>query len=60
VSLSFADTMPKLVDGSINAVLSSGDGDAGRELWQFLPYFSEITYALPIRSRASIKPSMTD
>ena len=26
-SISFADTMPKLVDGSINAVLSSGDGD---------------------------------
>src|ERR1700688_2587135 len=38
-SISFADTMPKLVDGSINAVLSSGDGGAGRALWQFLPYF---------------------
>jgi TRAP-type C4-dicarboxylate transport system substrate-binding protein len=40
--------MPKLVDGSINAVLSSGDGGAGRELWKFLPYFSEITYSLPL------------
>jgi TRAP-type C4-dicarboxylate transport system substrate-binding protein len=47
-SISFADTMPKLVDGSINAVLSSGDGGAGRELWKFLPYFSEITYSLPL------------
>jgi TRAP-type C4-dicarboxylate transport system substrate-binding protein len=47
-SISFADTMPKLVDGSINAVLSSGDGGAGRELWKFLPYFSEITYTLPL------------
>jgi TRAP-type C4-dicarboxylate transport system substrate-binding protein len=48
VSISFADTMPKLVDGSINAVLSSGDGGAGRKLWQYLPYFSEITYSLPL------------
>ena len=47
-SISFADTMPKLVDGSINAVLSSGDGGAGRELWKFLPYFTEITYSLPL------------
>jgi TRAP-type transport system periplasmic protein len=47
-SISFADTMPKLVDGTINAVLSSGDGGAGRELWKFLPYFSEITYSLPL------------
>ena len=59
VSLSFADTMPKLVDGSINAVLSSGDGDAGRELWQFLPYFSEITYALPM-SVASVNQAVYD
>jgi TRAP-type C4-dicarboxylate transport system substrate-binding protein len=47
-SISFADTMPKLVDGSINAVLSSGDGGAGRELWKLLPYFTEITYSLPL------------
>jgi TRAP-type transport system periplasmic protein len=48
ISISFADTMPKLADGSINAVLSSGDGGAGRELWKFLPFFSEITYSLPL------------
>ena len=48
VSISFADTMPKLTDGSLNAVLSSGDGGAGRQLWEFLPYFSEITYSLPL------------
>jgi TRAP-type C4-dicarboxylate transport system substrate-binding protein len=47
-SISFADTMPKLADGSIDAVLSSGDGGAGRELWKFLPYFSEIAYSLPL------------
>jgi TRAP-type C4-dicarboxylate transport system substrate-binding protein len=59
VSISFADTMPKLVDGSINAVLSSGDGGAGRGLWEFLPYFSEITYALPI-SVASVNQAVYD
>src|SRR5260221_2791464 len=48
ISISFADTMPKLVDGSINAVLSSGDGGAGRKLWDYLPFFSEITYSLPL------------
>jgi TRAP-type C4-dicarboxylate transport system substrate-binding protein len=46
--ISFSDTMPKLADGSLNAVLSSGDGGAGRKLWDYLPYFSEITYSLPL------------
>jgi TRAP-type C4-dicarboxylate transport system substrate-binding protein len=58
-SISFADTMPRLVDGSINAVLSSGDGGAGRKLWEFLPYFSEITYSLPI-SVASVSQAAYD
>src|SRR4051812_22011630 len=46
--ISFSDTMPRLVDGGLNAVLSSGDGGAGRKLWEYLPYFSEITYSLPL------------
>jgi TRAP-type C4-dicarboxylate transport system substrate-binding protein len=58
-SISFADTMPKLVEGSINAVLSSGDGGAGRKLWEFLPYFSEITYSLPL-SVASVNQAIYD
>jgi TRAP-type C4-dicarboxylate transport system substrate-binding protein len=56
-TISFADTMPRLVDGSINAVLSSGDGGAGRKLWDFLPYFSEITYSLPL-SIASVNQAL--
>jgi TRAP-type C4-dicarboxylate transport system substrate-binding protein len=48
MNLSFADAMPKVKDGSVTAVLSSGDGGAGRNLWQFLPHFSEVNYALPI------------
>jgi TRAP-type C4-dicarboxylate transport system substrate-binding protein len=58
-SISFADTMPRLVDGSINAVLSSGDGGACRKLWEYLPYFSEITYSLPL-SVASVNQALYD
>ncbi len=58
-AISFADTMPRLADGSINAVLSSGDGGIGRKLWQYLPYFSEITYSLPI-SVASVNQAVYD
>ena len=47
-NLSFADVMPRIVDGSIEAVLSSGDGGAGRKLWNDLPYFTEIGYAMPL------------
>jgi TRAP-type C4-dicarboxylate transport system substrate-binding protein len=57
--ISFADTMPRLIDGSINAVLSSGDGGAGRKLWEFLPYFSEITYSLPL-SVAGVNQALYD
>ena len=45
---SFADVLPRIVDGSIEAVLSSGDGGAGRKLWDYLPYFTEIGYAMPL------------
>jgi TRAP-type transport system periplasmic protein len=57
--ISFSDTMPKLVDGSLNAVLSSGDGGAGRKLWEYLPCFSEITYSLPL-SVASVSKAAYD
>ncbi len=48
INLSFTDAMPKVKDGSVTAVLSSGDGGAGRNLWDFLPNFAEVNYALPI------------
>ena len=47
-NLSFADTMPRLSDDSIDAVLSSGDGGSGRKLWEYLPHFIEIGYAFPL------------
>jgi TRAP-type transport system periplasmic protein len=46
--VSFADLEPKLANGEIDAVLSSGDGGAGRKLWQYLPRFTEINYAIPL------------
>jgi TRAP-type C4-dicarboxylate transport system substrate-binding protein len=48
VNLSFADAMPRLLDGTVEAVLSSGDGGAGRKLWEYLPHFTEIGYAMPL------------
>ena len=29
-------------------MLSSGDGGAGRKLWEYLPRFTEINYAIPL------------
>lgn len=46
--VSFADLNPKLESGDINAVLSSGDGGAGRALWKYLRHFSEVGYAAPL------------
>jgi TRAP-type transport system periplasmic protein len=46
--VSFADLEPKLEAGEINAVLSSGDGGAGRQLWKYLREFSAINYAVPL------------
>jgi TRAP-type C4-dicarboxylate transport system substrate-binding protein len=48
VQLSFADAMPRLADGSVTAVLSSGDGGAGRRLWEFTRHFTAVGYAMPL------------
>ena len=44
----FGEAITKLREGAINAVLSSGDGGAGRRLWEFLLHFTEIQYAMPL------------
>src|SRR5947209_9024209 len=46
--VSFSELNPKLENGEINAVLSSGDGGAGRQLWKYLRNFSDVGYALPL------------
>jgi TRAP-type C4-dicarboxylate transport system substrate-binding protein len=54
--VSFSELNARLEAGEINAVLSSGDGGAGRQLWKYLRNFSEVGYALPL-SFASISLS---
>lgn len=46
--VSFADLPSALAAGEIDAVLSSGDGGAGRKLWEHLPHFTEVNYAIPL------------
>lgn len=46
--ISFADLEPRLANGSVDAVLSSGDGGAGRKLWRLLPHFAAVNYAIPL------------
>ncbi len=49
--------MPRLKSGTLNAVLSSGDGGAGRKLWEFLPSFVEINYSYPLSAAFMSEPA---
>ena len=55
-SLTFGETMPLLKNGSIDAVLSSGDGGAGRKLWEYLPVYTKLAYAFPLSFAAMNRP----
>ena len=46
--LSFADAVPRLRAGELDAVLSSGDGGAGARLWEALPHFTALDCASPL------------
>ncbi len=46
--LSFADALPRVRAGALDAVLSSGDGGAGGRLWEVLPHFTVLDYAAPL------------
>lgn len=48
-----------LKEHRLNAFLTSGDGGAGRKLWDFLPYFTPINYAMPI-SLAFVRADLFD
>ena len=48
VQISFADALPRLRTGEMDAVLSSGDGGAGARLWELLPHFTVLDYASPL------------
>ncbi|MCC8978932.1 TRAP transporter substrate-binding protein [Bradyrhizobium acaciae] len=46
--LPFSEAIPRLKDHKLNAILSSGDGGAGRKLWEDLRYFTAINYATSV------------
>lgn len=63
VQVSFADAMPRLRSGELDAVLSSGDGGAGARLWELLPNFTVLDYASPLSlafCRAAVRQALPE
>ncbi len=56
--LSFAEVDARLAAGTLDAVLSSGDGGAGRRLWRWLPHFTEANYAWPLSLAFASAPAL--
>ncbi len=48
VQLPYSALAEKLTAGEVNAVLTSGDGGAGRKLWDHLPNFTAVSYSIPL------------
>jgi TRAP-type transport system periplasmic protein len=46
--LPFNDAIANVKAHKLNAILTSGDGGAGRKLWDDLHHFTPINYAIPI------------
>lgn len=46
--LPFNEAIAKVKNHTLNAILTSGDGGAGRRLWDDLHHFTPINYAIPI------------
>jgi TRAP-type C4-dicarboxylate transport system substrate-binding protein len=46
--LGFNEAIAKVREHKLNAILTSGDGGAGRKLWDDLHHFTPINYAIPI------------
>jgi len=46
--LPFNEAIAKVKEHKLNAILTSGDGGAGRKLWDDLHHFTPINYAIPI------------
>lgn len=49
VQLSWADIVPQLTTNGIDAVLTSADGGASAQFWEYLSHFTEANYALPLQ-----------
>ncbi len=48
IQLSWADVVPQLSTGGINAVLTSAEGGVNAKFWEHLNHFTEINYAMPL------------
>lgn len=48
VQMPYSALADKLAAGEVNAVLTSGDGGAGRNLWNHLPHFTAVSYSIPL------------
>jgi TRAP-type C4-dicarboxylate transport system substrate-binding protein len=46
--LGFNEAIAKVKEHKLNAILTSGDGGAGRKIWDHLHHFTPINYAMPI------------
>ena len=46
--LPFNEAVAKVREHQLNAILTSGDGGAGRKLWDDLHHFTPINYAMPV------------
>jgi TRAP-type C4-dicarboxylate transport system substrate-binding protein len=57
--LPFNEAIAKVREHKLNAILTSGDGGAGRKLWDDLHHFTPINYAMPI-SIAFIRKDVFD
>lgn len=49
IQLSWTDVVPQLSTNGINAVLTSADGGVSAQFWEYLEYYSELNYALPLQ-----------
>ncbi len=48
IQLSWADVVPQLGTGGIDAVLTSAEGGVNAKFWEHLNHFTEINYAMPL------------
>jgi len=47
-ALPLNDAVAALKEHRLNAFLTSGDGGAGRKLWDYLRHFTPVNYAMPV------------
>lgn len=48
IQLSWADVVPQLSTGGIDAVLTSAEGGTNAKFWEHLTHFTEVNYAMPL------------